>query len=134
MSDEPRVVQATRKGLAAVVAGDMAAWADLLTDDFRFEDRRMGLQSTLDKKANIEQLSYVVEVGVEETELEVVETRGESVALYRMTLHASGFVIAMLGLNVVTDDGRLRVAVLFDEDELDAARAELDALAANPAG
>ncbi len=126
VSDEPKVIAAIRQSLAYLVAGDVNALTDLAAEDLRFEDRRMGLGSTLDKQGNIEQLRAVVDVGVGQADFDVIETRGERFALYRMALHAADFLVSTLAVAEVDDRGHVRTTVLFDEDDLDVARAELD--------
>jgi hypothetical protein len=120
-----------RRYVDALLAGDWATVGDTLSDEHRFEDRRSGLRVTLDKAGNIEQARVIADIGVTAIDLELVEARDERVALIRQTYSGADtdFDVALLVAGQVDDDGRMLTFVCFDENDLEAARAELDVLA-----
>ena len=61
----------------------------------------------------------------------MIETRGERFVLSRRMFYANDFMAPLLLVTAIDEDERQLVGILFDEDDLDAARAELDALATN---
>ncbi len=127
MSCEPLVIRAARRSLDALIGGDIDVYADTLAEDYRFEDRRLGLKSSHDKQTNIDQARVAADLGLEAAELEIIEVRGDRHALFRLTFTASDFTLPMFCVQEVDADGRLLVGVMMDEDALDDARAELNA-------
>ncbi len=123
-------VRTTRRYHAALLAHDWNTLADTLAEAFFAEDRRAFMAATRDKSEAIEQARVVAGLGIESVELDVLETRGERFALSRLTYFGNGYEVVSLAVGAVGPDGRMVRATSFDEDDLDAARAELDALAA----
>lgn len=123
-----------RRYLDAFLARDLDAVAALLAPDYRFEDRRLGMTSANDKTSSLEQLKIGLELGVDKAEVEIIETRGERLALQRTTLSTStDFAVDVLIVQELDDQDRQVAAVFFDVDAVDAARAELSRRAAvNP--
>jgi hypothetical protein len=137
LNDDHAVLLNMRRYVSALVAGDWEALADAVADEHRLEDRRLGMKVTLDKAGNIEQARVIADLAVDKdltVDLDVVETRGERLALVRQVYRAEDFVISVLVVMEVDDSGRTPLFIAFDEDNLDAARAELDALAAKSGG
>jgi hypothetical protein len=131
-SNDHAVLQNMRRYIDALLAGDWDALADAVSDEHRLEDRRLGMKVTLDKAGNIEQARVIAELAVERNlaiDLDIIETRGERLALVRQVYRASDFTICLLVVMGVDENGRTPVFIVFDEADLDAARAELDALA-----
>jgi hypothetical protein len=95
------------------------------------EDRRTGLKDPYDKAGDIERARATVDVGFDEVGVELLEMRGELCAMLRGKLRATTTAHAIETLLVVRvdDAGRLLKTFLFDANEMDAARAQLEALA-----
>jgi hypothetical protein len=131
MPEEPNVVQTMRRFDDALLARDWAALADVLDEKLVFDDRRTGLQSTFDKAQTIELSRIIADLGMSAIESDLIETHGESLAMYRMTLRGSeaDYEVALLGVTQIGSDGRALRVAFFDENALDDARAQFDALA-----
>lgn len=129
MSAENSAVLTLRRLTEAIVARDLGAYADGLAEGYQYEDRRKGMQSTHGKSEEVEQARAIGELGVERIDFDVLETRGEHMALCRFTTHAAGFEVALLLVSRVAD-GKGVAAIVFDEEDFDAARAELEAQSA----
>jgi hypothetical protein len=124
---------AMRKWADALLAGDWSALAETIADDHRFEDRRLGMRSVLNKAGSIEQAQVIADLGKEmpfRVELEVVDTRSERLALVRQSYRSSDYLISFLAVAEVDDYGRNAVFTVFDDEDLDAALAEIEAMAA----
>ncbi len=119
-------VAGLRHGTDAWLSGDMATYADVLADEFSFEDRRSGLQLTLGKREAIEQARATAELQWERADTEVLETRGDNSALCRQTWHVEGFEAVFLVVLRVDASGKTLVSIVFEDEDLDAARAELE--------
>jgi hypothetical protein len=132
MKSEQRAIQYVRRSADTILARDWGAYADCQAEAFRFEDRRTGLQTSHGKAENIEMARVMADLGVDKIDIDVIETRGEHFALCRITNHVDEYVVTTLSVFGVDDDGRGLVFIVFDDDDADAARAELDALAADP--
>jgi hypothetical protein len=120
-----------RRYVDALLAGHWDVLADAVSDEHRFEDRRLGMKLRLDKAGNIEQARVIAQLAMESDlaiDLELIESRGESLALIRQVYRASDFLICVLVVIEVDENGRTPLFIVFDEADLDAARAELDAL------
>jgi hypothetical protein len=137
LNDDHAVLLNMRRYVTALVAGDWDALADAVADEHLLEDRRLGMKVTLDKAGNIEQARVIADLAVDRDltiDLDVIETRGERLALIRQVYRAEDFVIPVLVVMEVDDNGRTPLFIVFDEDDLAAARAELEALAAKAGG
>jgi hypothetical protein len=115
-----------RRAADALVARDFEGYKDALAEEFRYEDRRKGLQSAHGKREDLEQARVIADFGLESYDMEVLETRGDLAALYRQTWHLAGFEVVILLVGLADAEGRGLAAIMFDEEELDAARAELE--------
>jgi hypothetical protein len=91
-------------------------------------DRRLSFAATLDKAETIGMARVMSELGVIAIDVEDLETRGKHNALFRITNHAQDFVVCTLSVAKVREDERALALVIFDEDAVDAARAELESL------
>jgi hypothetical protein len=118
-----------RRATDAILAHDWDALAGCQSERFRMEDRRSGLRSSFDRAESIETGRIMADLGVTKIDVDLVETQGESAALFRITNHAADFTVETLSAVRVDDEGRGLTFIMFDEDELDAARAELTVLA-----
>ena len=127
MSTENSAVRVMRRAADALVARDFEGYADELAEQSRYEDHRKGLQSTYGKREAVEQARVIADFGLERYDMEVLETRGDRAALYRQTWHLAGFEVAILLVGRVDAEGKAVAAIMFDEGDLDAARAELEA-------
>ncbi len=133
MSAENSAVRVMRRTADALVAGDIQGYADELAEDFFYEDHRKGLQSTTrGKREYLEHTRVIADLGLERYELEVLETRGDHTALYRQTWKVGGFEVVILLVGRVDAGGKAVAAMTFDEEDLDAARAELEAQSGQP--
>lgn len=130
MNTENSAVRSLRAAIDAIFAKDFETYAGWLAEDFAFEDRRSGLRSTYGKQKEIESARVVADLGVERYELEALETRGDRTALCRQIWHLSGWEVALLTVSRIDAEGRGLVVIMFDDDDLDAARAELEVQAA----
>ncbi len=132
MNDKHPVEVMMRRWLDAVLAGDWDTLADTIAEDHRFEDRRLGMKIALDKAGNIEQARVMGDLAKEwnfDVDLDVIETRGDRVGLVRQTYHSSDYLVSVLALMRLDENDLNAVFILFDEDDLGGAQAELEALA-----
>ena len=118
-----------RRSAAALLEGNWALVADCMAEDFHMEDRRLSLAVTLDKAEAVAMTRVMGDLGVTSIEVEDLETRGKHHALFRITNYAQDFMVCTLSVAKVREDERAVALVIFDEDALDAARAELESLA-----
>ncbi len=88
------------------------------------------MRSTHGKRESVENARVVMELGLEQIDSDVLDTRCDRTALFRQTWRGTGFEVAFLQVVTVDDDGRWLALALFDEDDLEAARSELEAQAA----
>ena len=132
MTDEPLVVRSIRRGLDALLARDWSTYSNLLADDYRYEDRRALLATSHGKATQLDNARAIADGGVHTIDLDAMEARGERFAVCRLTFRGadSDFVVVVLGVYEVDEEGRYLRSVIFEESQLDEARAELDALAA----
>ena len=104
----------------------------LMADDLVVDDRRLGVGVvTRSAEAHVEQLKTFASVGVRRIDIDVIATRGESLALCMVLITGSdvdAFATEMLCVHAVHPDGRGYLAIGFEPDDLDAAFAELDRL------
>ncbi len=126
---EHLAVRAMHRGNDAMLARDWSTFADNLSDAFRGEDRRLGLGSSLGKSETVEQARIVVDQGLEALDVEVVESRGDRHALFRVTGHVADFVVSSLVVLEVGAEGRVLASVSFDSEDMNGASRELEARA-----
>jgi hypothetical protein len=115
----------------ALLARDWDTLADALAAEHRFEDRRLGMKVTLDRAGNIQQAQVMADLaeGREiSVDLELIEVRGERLALVRQVYRDSDYAVPLLVVIEVDEDGRTPVFIVFDEDAMDAARSQLEAM------
>jgi hypothetical protein len=118
-----------RRSAAAVLDRNWAAVADCMAEDFHMEDHRSGLRSTLDKAETVAMTRVMGDLGVDAIDVEVLETRDDYVALCRITNHVDEFTVCTLSIAKAGNDERALALIVFDEDALDRALAQLDLLA-----
>jgi hypothetical protein len=127
MSDEHPVVQLVRRANAALVDGDWEKVAGMMLDSFHAEDRRAGFRLTYTKDDNLAQSRVMADLGIVRVGTDFVEARGQRCAIVRVTFEAeSGFLVPVLMVTEIDDEGHILRGVVFDEDDLDEARAELE--------
>jgi DNA-binding SARP family transcriptional activator len=114
-------------------ARDWSTVSEMLADDILSEDRRHPINSGVrqGRDALIAELSALAEVGIDLT-TEVVATRGERLVLSRIRTAGrdqgpDGFGSVDLDVLELGVDGRFVARIVFNEDDFDAAIAELDA-------
>jgi hypothetical protein len=127
--DEQWMIQSIRRNNDALVARDWDAFAAGFAEAFRYEDRRSGLQSSGGKAENITQMRVVAELGLQNVDIDALETRGARFLLARLTFHVSDFTTHLLIVVEFDAKGRLLAGILFDDDDLNAASTELEGLA-----
>jgi class 3 adenylate cyclase/tetratricopeptide (TPR) repeat protein len=111
----------------AILAGDWQALEEMTTKDLVLEDRRAILRRRAEgREAVLREWRSMVETGVTELSRVPIATRGRLLSLSRSTVGGRLSSVEVLGLQEVSDDGRLKRTVVFDTDDLDAAFAELD--------
>jgi hypothetical protein len=117
-----------------MLARDWDAYLAHVHPDYVIEDRRPG--PSIRVQGRDEQLATVraaVELGVRTIRTEVLATRGDDLALTRISAGGrDGFLVESIMVIESVDDRMLR-AVEFAVDDVDAAMTELDRLAARPA-
>jgi len=105
-----------------------------ITDDIELHDHRSTVSSHVASGADavIELLRGFADVGFVSMRNEVVEARGDRLALFRRTYRTeAGFELVMLAAAERNEAGLIVGMVLFDADDLDAATAELERRAAD---
>ena len=112
-------------------AGDWAAWAALTPPGFKSIDRRPLMHLEVDGETMLRGVRPFFEMGAERAS-QLLATRGERLALFRMQLRTSDTAdgvseVEFLQVIEVDERGRRIAAVAFGSDDLDAAHAELDA-------
>jgi hypothetical protein len=132
---EPALKNAASKAWERIydyfAARDWAALAEITAENISVDDRRRVVNAGLinGRDANIESTRALAEVGFTLKTLSVMATRGARLALIRV--RASGHdpeTIANDALIIaeVDSDGRIAAVVVFDQEDIDAAFAELD--------
>jgi len=116
----------------SVVAHAWTRYTQLLADDFRMFDRRRVVQLEMDRARLIAFAREIADGRAIRARAELVATRGERLALTRLTFEFEGgdvgpSEVAFLLLTEVNDQGRIVTGVRWDPEDLDAARGELDA-------
>lgn len=122
----------TRELVARTRPDDLSAYDELVSPTIVREDRRSGVagEVMVGRDAMVEMSRAVMATGFRYIEPVPVERRGDRLALARSGMvTGAGDRVVFLGLTRVDTDGRLDLFVFFDEDDLDAARTELDRLA-----
>ena len=112
-------------------AGEWAAWAALTPPGFRSIDRRPLMHLVVDGETMLRGIQPIFEMGAERRS-QLLATRGEWLALFRMRLRTSDAAegtseVEYLQVVEVDERGQRIAAVAFGADDLDAAHAELDA-------
>jgi hypothetical protein len=130
----------------SVASGDIAAWsnrfrrafdfakagrfddlAETTSPDYVLIDNRPGLGTRIEgRRAMVDHLRTVVELGVQSVEYEELETRGDRLALLRNRWSGPLFEVEMLLLYGADEERRDALAILYDPADIEAARAELD--------
>jgi hypothetical protein len=108
---------------------DFAAVPRTLTPRRVYDDRRPFVGRQVVGYTD-DEMMYVLRTGARFTRPELIEARGERVALLRWTLVGAGFEVPTLGVARVDAHGRTDEYVIFDDDHLEEARAALDEVAA----
>jgi ketosteroid isomerase-like protein len=115
------------------LAGDWEAWAQAVSEDVVFDDRRPILRLRGEgRNAGLAAVKGAAAVGVTEIAVVPIATRGERLVLSRWTSGGKakdGAIVEVeaLMMHEFAADGRLRGACTFDPDDVDAAFSELDA-------
>jgi ketosteroid isomerase-like protein len=133
----PRLENAASRAVARVwsclAAGDWAAIAETMADEFTSHDRRRVVNAGVrrGREAHITQMRAVADVGFENFRSTVIATRGERLALSTIRAAVRGESPEEVGAEAimiveVDADNRLITNVLFDFDDIDAAFEELD--------
>lgn len=124
--------QATDRYIAHFAARDWDALAKVMAEDIVTDDRRRVVNAGIrqGRDAEIANLRGGVEAGGGYITSVVTATRGERVALARISGHYheyQAFVTDVLGVVEINSDNQIAAIVVFDLDAFDAAIAELDA-------
>jgi class 3 adenylate cyclase/ketosteroid isomerase-like protein/tetratricopeptide (TPR) repeat protein len=114
-----------------LVTRDFEAMASILAPNIDWDDRRAGLSMRqTGRDAVLSDLRIAAALQIAETEVAVIATRAERLALMRVTLRGpeddSTYENSFLALNELDDDGRLVRAIEYDESDLDSALVELE--------
>jgi ketosteroid isomerase-like protein len=129
---ENAATRASDRLVALWSARDWAGLARLLPPPFRFHDRRRIALLEIDRDAYVESMHTLGEMASTHIESELLATRGERLALMRRRMELAGGDVGPSELQNLTltetDERGEPVGLLrFDDDNLDAAYAELDA-------
>ena len=130
MTDEHPVVRTIRLANSVALARNFAELPRYYSDEFMAEDRRPNFRGTYSKAENLEQLRIIADLGIAQIDTDLIEARGDRCALVHLTFASSdGFIVPVLTVNVLDSEGRALRSVIFEEGDLDEARAELERLA-----
>ena len=114
---------------SCMAAGDWVGFRSRFDPDCVHEDRRTGVR---DRRLGIDDVitsaAAAHDVGLSMLDREVIDVRGDRLALFRERIPGS-FEVEFLLLVEVGPDGRTRRSIMLDPDALDEGRAELDRLA-----
>jgi ketosteroid isomerase-like protein len=133
---EPRFANAASRFFDAFArcwhARDWQGVVAVYAPTIRLIDRRSLMGMDLEGSEFIANLQVMFEMGVNRWHGELLATRGERLALFRLRVQGENgttgpFELEYLGLVEVDAGGRGILSVLFDPDDRDAAYAELDA-------
>lgn len=123
----------TDRFLERFAARDWNAMADMVLDDISFDDRRRGMNADLQTgRANfIENFRIAADLGATQSPI-AIATRGERLVLVRARFSLGDgapdeFGLDLLHVIEIDADHRTTATVTFDDDDFDAAIAELDA-------
>ena len=134
-SSDPRHPRAENSAMALAdrlvelyAAGQMDRVRALLADDAVLIDKRpiIGME-VAGGDAIVASLSAAVDIGFVAARTERLAVRGSTLALGRVTTDVGGFESQYLNIGQLDADGLISHIVLFDEDALAEALAELDA-------
>lgn len=124
--EEPLVLRTLYRWGAMIVDPTHAGLDELIADYATFEDRRQGLVSYhRGRDAARQHVSVLGDFSL--TAFDMIEVKGDRLVLVRVVLSADQFAIPLLSLNEIDGAGRIIAIVLFDDDDVEAAKAELDA-------
>ncbi|OBI22318.1 hypothetical protein A5712_12835 [Mycobacterium sp. E2327] len=120
-----------RRGAAAI---DRAAWDEferLFASEIVVESRRK-ITGGFTRDFSPSEARLVAENGAMRIRISVIDVRGERLALVRLEIGTADVSPGaprdeMLGLAGINHDGRISLEMFFDVEDIDAARAELDA-------
>lgn len=111
----------------ALASGDIEGLRPFLAADAGIDDRRAGFRHlSAGADAVIAELEAIRDLGGRRVDLDVLAVRGERLALVRVHVVGSGFVVEILSIMEVDDEGRGGVVVVFDTTDLAEALLELD--------
>ena len=128
-------VRAFRRSFDCILRRDWDALRTTITDDFSSDDHRVGMRARFDRESFIASFASL-DAAPTEVRVEPVDVRGEHLALARVHIGSGsveGFDFEVLCAMEIDERGLVAHTTLFDEDAVDAARAELDGLAADDA-
>ncbi len=122
---------ALQRGLEAMQARDWERFAALFAKEFRNIDRRPLVRLELDRNAWLASYRQIVDMTSSRPTREVLATRGERLALARVTWEGSDLAVGPSEINwllliEVDARGDHLAVIAFDPEDLDAAYAELD--------
>ncbi len=109
-----------------VAGGDLSALAELLASDVVEDDRRIGIANVYQKDEVIETAKLMADEGAGRYDVVPIAVRGERLALGRQIHSLGPYVIELIKVLELDDDGKIRSMVEFDADDIDAAYRELD--------
>lgn len=118
---------------AAFAARDWTAMADLLADDFHGYDRRQVIRVDLHgREAVVDSFRAAADFGVPNAVSTVLATRAERLVLMRVQYSAGGeesdaFEVDLTQIVEIDSEERIVGIVTYDNDDIEAAIAELDA-------
>lgn len=125
--------RADERGYACFAARDWTGFGEVLADDYYSDDRRPIVNAGIrqGRDVTIENLRASAELGITFTKPSPLATRGERLVLsraqWRWTGQVEEFHTAALCVVEINTDARISARVWFDGNDIDAARAELDA-------
>jgi hypothetical protein len=129
MTAENLATRYLRRSAGAVLEQNWAVVADCMAEDFHLDDRRPIVRSTLDKTETVAMTRVMSDLGVDAIDVQVLETRGDELALCRVTNHVGDSTVCTLSIARAGHDGRANLFIICDEDAFHEAVAELDRLA-----
>ncbi len=125
--------RADERGYACFAARDWAGFSAVLADEYYSDDRRpiVNAGTRQGRDIAIENLRASAELGITFTKPSPLATRGERLVLsrsqWRWADQVEEFHTDALCVVEINEDARIISRVWFDGDDIDAARAELDA-------
>jgi ketosteroid isomerase-like protein len=128
---ENLAVRVEAQARAHLLAKDWSTFESFVADDIVMDDRRTGMRNVVKgKPASLAGGMAMMELGITSIDIKVLATRGNRLALNRVTFAGPGgpadFHAVALQVLELDADGLQCANVFFDEAALDAAYAELD--------